>query len=185
MSVDRETHILGPGNARLIVHTTRTGAAAKAGHDLAIEVTSWSGTLDLSPAQATVALRADGGSLRVLEGRGGMKSLDEDDRASIHQTIDDDVLKGTPIQFRSTAVKADPDGVHLHVDGQLELAGASHPVSFGLALRPAGRLTGSARIRQTDWGIKPYSALFGALKVVDEVEVAIDADLTSTDEPKA
>ena len=30
-------------------------------------------------------------------------------------------------------------------------------------------------VKQTDWGIKPYSALFGALKVADEVEVAIDA----------
>jgi hypothetical protein len=27
-------------------------------------------------------------------------------------------------------------------------------------------------LTQTDWGLKPYSALFGTLKVVDEVEVA-------------
>ena len=30
-------------------------------------------------------------------------------------------------------------------------------------------------IKQTDWKIKPYSALFGTLKVADEVEVAVDA----------
>ena len=36
----------GPENARLTVRTTRTGAASKAGHDLLIEVTSWSATLD-------------------------------------------------------------------------------------------------------------------------------------------
>jgi hypothetical protein len=32
-------------------------------------------------------------------------------------------------------------------------------------------------IRQTDYGIKPYSTLFGALRVVDEVEVRIEARL--------
>jgi hypothetical protein len=30
-------------------------------------------------------------------------------------------------------------------------------------------------VKQTDWKMKPYSTLFGALKVVDEVEVAVDA----------
>jgi polyisoprenoid-binding protein YceI len=175
MPLEQGINALGPGNARLMVNTTRTGTAAKAGHDLLIEVTSWSGTLELDQARASVTLSADGGSLRVIEGRGGMKSLDEDDKANIRQTIDDDVLRRTAIEFHSTAVR--PEGDLLRVDGQLELAGASHPVSFELTLTPPGRLTGSARIKQTDWGIKPYSALFGALKVVDEVEVSIDADL--------
>ena len=38
-----------------------------------------------------------------------------------------------------------------------------------------GRLTGEATVKQTDFGIKPYSALFGTLKVADEVEIEIDA----------
>jgi polyisoprenoid-binding protein YceI len=40
-----------------------------------------------------------------------------------------------------------------------------------------GELACSAVIKQSDWGMKPYSALFGTLKVVDEVEVAIAARL--------
>ena len=35
-----------------------------------------------------------------------MKALDEDDKANIHQTIDDEVLKRRDIAFRSTAVRA-------------------------------------------------------------------------------
>jgi hypothetical protein len=36
-----------------------------------------------------------------------------------------------------------------------------------------------ARVKQSEWGIKPYTALFGALKVADEVEVTIDGQLGS------
>ena len=35
-------------------------------------------------------------------------------------------------------------------------------------------------IKQTEWGITPYSALFGALKVADEVAVAVDATWRDT-----
>jgi polyisoprenoid-binding protein YceI len=33
-------------------------------------------------------------------------------------------------------------------------------------------------IRQTEYGIKPYSAFLGSLKVADAVEVEIDIDLS-------
>ena len=94
----------GPENARLTVRTGRSGAAAKAGHDLLIEVTAWSGTLD-PDGDPAVTLSADPRSLRVLEGTGGMQALDDDDRAGIEQTIDDEVLKGAAIEFRSTQLR--------------------------------------------------------------------------------
>jgi polyisoprenoid-binding protein YceI len=62
----------------------------------------------------------------------------------------------------------------LSVTGELELGGQRGPVAFELTERD-GRLTGEATVKQTTFGIKPYSALFGALKVADEVRVAIDA----------
>jgi hypothetical protein len=33
---------------------------------------------------------------------------------------------------------------------------------------------GHATITQSGWGMKPYSALFGTLKVLDEVEIALE-----------
>jgi polyisoprenoid-binding protein YceI len=63
------------------------------------------------------------------------------------------------------------------VEGDLDLLGTTRPVAFDLAAGDDGRLTGHAPLRQTDFGLKPYSALFGTLKVADEVEVAIDARL--------
>lgn len=165
----------GPENATLTVQTKRVGAASKAGHDLLIEVTSWSATLDLGESPAAT-LTADASSLRVLEGTGGVMTLDDDDKAGIAKTIDDEVLKGTPIEFRSTSVELSGDDGPPRVNGELELAGKSHPISFELSLAD-GRLTGTAIVKQTDWGMKPYTALFGTLKVADEVEVAIEAAL--------
>ena len=35
--------------------------------------------------------------------------------------------------------------------------------------------TAAGVVRQTDFGMKPYSALFGALKVADEVRISLAA----------
>ena len=160
----------GPENARLTVRTGRTGAASKAGHDLLIEVTSWSATLD-PEADPALTLSADSDSLRVLEGTGGVQALDDDDRAGIRQTIEDEVLEGTPIEFRSTWFEP---GDPIRVEGELELRGERRPIAFELVSAADGGLVGTVIVRQTDWGMKPYSALFGTLKVADEVEVAVD-----------
>ena len=175
MAVASGSHMVGPENGRLTVHTRKGGAAAKAGHDLVIEVTSWEGTLDLGD-QTTIMLRADARSMRVREGSGGMTSLGDDDKANIEQTIDEEVLKGTPIEFRSNACELSPEGDRMRVSGELELAGRRAPITFELSLS-GEQLSGSATVKQTDFGMKPYSALFGTLKVLDEVQVAVDARL--------
>ena len=167
-------YTLGPENGTLTVKTGRTGVAAKAGHDLLIEVTAWQATLDLGDP-ASVVLDADAASLRVREGTGGMQELGDDDKANIEQTIDDEILKGRRIEFRSTAVQTDGD--RLGVQGELTLVGATAPIAFDVTLGDDGTVRGSAVVKQSNWGIAPYSTLFGTLKVVDEVEVELVATL--------
>ena len=106
-----------------------------------------------------------------------MQALGDDDVANIHQTIDDEVLKRQEIRFRSTRVHGDADGRTLRVEGDLTLAGETQPIAFDLAIGDDGRLNASAVVKQTAWGMKPYSALFGALKVKDEVEVVLEGHL--------
>jgi polyisoprenoid-binding protein YceI len=171
---DDGTYTLGPDTARLMVRTGRTGAIAKAGHDLLLEVTQWQATLRTADP-ASLELTADSRSMHVLEGTGGMKPLDKGDIANIEQTIDDEVLKGVTIAFHSTRVSGS-DG-RLSVDGELELGGKRAPVSFGLAIGDDGSLSGEAAIKQTDFGMKPYSALFGTLKVADEVRIEVNGQL--------
>jgi polyisoprenoid-binding protein YceI len=180
MSLRAGTHRLGPHTGTLAVKTTRTGAAAKAGHNLLIEVTVWEATLEVGddPAQTSIVLDADATSLRVREGTGGMQTLDDDDKASIQETIDDEVLKRQAIEFRSSVVETAAGGSRLSVLGDLTLAGTTRPIAFDLTVGEDGRIGGSALVKQTDWGIKPYSGLYGALKVVDEVEIVVDAGLS-------
>src|SRR5271169_3533002 len=160
-------HRFGPENGSLSVKTTRTGVAAKAGHDLLIEATAWQATMDAT----SIVLDVDATSLRVREGTGGMQALDDDDKTGIAETIDQEVLKRQPIAFRSTSVQA--DGGRIAVEGELTLNGAMRPIAFELNVAD-GRLGGSVVVMQSDWGMSPYSTLFGTLKVVDEVEVVLD-----------
>jgi polyisoprenoid-binding protein YceI len=172
MAIQAGNYKLGPDNATLRVKTGRHGAAAKAGHDLVIEVKSWSATLAVAddPADSSAELTADPTSLHVLEGVGGLQALGDDDKADIRKTIDKDVLKKKDISFSSSKVTAEGDG--LAVSGDLTMGGKSKPVTFTLT-EDDGSLVGSATVNQSDWGIKPYSALFGALKVNDDVTVEI------------
>jgi polyisoprenoid-binding protein YceI len=178
MSVQPGSYRLGPDDSTLSVHTGRSGAAAKAGHDLVMHVTAWEATLVLAgdPAQTTMELTADPTSLRVQKGTGGMQALGDEDKDNIHQTIDDEVLERQDIVFRSTAVTGDAGGP-LTVEGELTLAGATRPVAFDLDVTGDGAVAATASLAQTDWAMKPYSALFGALKVADRVDVALDGRL--------
>jgi polyisoprenoid-binding protein YceI len=174
VSIPAGRYRFGPDNGTLAVSTGRTGAVARAGHDLLLLVTDWDGTLEVGPdsTPSRVEVRVDGGSLKVQEGTGGMQALDDDDRANIEQTIDDEVLRRDQITFRSTEVVPDGDG--LRVAGELTLLGRTAPLRLDVALTD-GTLTAGGIVRQTDFGMKPYSALFGALKVADEVRVSLSA----------
>jgi hypothetical protein len=172
-------HTLGPESGTLTVLTGKAGAAAKAGHNLVLEVTAWRATVDLGDTPA-LELTADARSLRVRSGSGGMSPLGDEEKAGIAQTIDEEVLQGGSIAFHSTSVEPGPGGT-LSVQGELDLLGHRGPIAFALATGD-GRLTGSAALKQTDWRIKPYSALFGTLKVADRLEVTIDATLPTDKE---
>jgi polyisoprenoid-binding protein YceI len=169
------THRIGHEAGSLVVKTYREGLAAKAGHDLVIDVTRWHATIDT--AAGTLELSADPRSLEVREGLRGVKPLTDRDRGEIRKNIDDKVLGGQPIEFRSSAVRM-PDGPgRLTVEGELSMAGSARPVSAKLDVGGDGRVTGTIALMQSAWGIKPYRGLMGALKVRDEVEIVVDARL--------
>ncbi len=177
MTIAAGRYELGPDKGTVAVRTHRTGAAAKAGHDLLLHVTAWRGEVEIGQdgAPAAVAFEADTTSFRVIDGTGGIQALGDDDRASIVQTIDEEVLGRASIAFRSTAVEETGPSV-FRVEGELTLVGETRPLAVEVTASDGG-LHASAVVVQSSWGIKPYSALFGALKVADDVAVTIDATL--------
>jgi polyisoprenoid-binding protein YceI len=170
------TYRLGPDDGTLAVHTKRGGAAAMAGHNLLMHVTKWNATIALG-GDTRVELDVDGSSLKVIDGSGGMQALQDEDKENIEQTIDDEVLKGRPVTFRSNQVKPASDAAGLHVEGDLTLMDTTRPITFYVAITADGGLRAAAVVKQTDWGMKPYTGLFGALKVLDDVEIELEATL--------
>jgi polyisoprenoid-binding protein YceI len=173
------TYRAGPELGSLQVRTYREGMAARVGHDLVFEVGRWEALLEIAAdaAGSTIELSADPRSLEIREALRGLKPLTDGDRREIAKNIDGKVLEGKPIAFRSTAVRADGEG--LAVEGELTLAGSVRPVTMRLETSDDGRVTGTVPLTQSAWGIKPYRGLMGALKVRDELEIAIDSQLAA------
>jgi polyisoprenoid-binding protein YceI len=173
------THRVGGDDGTLQVRTYREGLAQKVGHDLILDVAQWGATAEVGEdgTLSAVQLNADPRSLQVREGLRGVKALTDKDRADIRKTIDEKILAGRPIAFRSTAIEHDNGG--LTVRGELELAGTTRPASFELTAAEDGRLHGTLPVSQSEWGIKPYRGMMGALKVRDTVEVVLDVPLPS------
>ena len=176
MGAEAGSHKVGPDNAKLEVRTYREGAAAKLGHDLVLEAKSFEGSLEVAEdGSATSAeLTVDPSSLQVEEGTGGAKQLSDKDKGEIKSQIEKKVLQGKPISFRSTDIKTSGDGSY-SIRGDLELGDNTRPITFLVSLDDSGLPSASAQVTQSDWGIKPYSAMMGALKVRDTIDVALSA----------
>ena len=179
MAVATGSHKLGPESASLQVKTYREGVAAKVGHDLVLEVTRWEATVDIAADResASVELSADSRSMEVREGVRGVKPLTDKDRGEIRRNIDEKVLHGQPIRFRSSAVRLVDGDARLVVEGDLTICGTTRRIAAQLDSDGEGRVSGTIPLVQSDWGIKPYRGLMGALKVRDELEIVIAARL--------
>ncbi|HEY2705414.1 MAG TPA: YceI family protein [Candidatus Dormibacteraeota bacterium] len=169
---------LGPGDGSIKVYTKREGMAARVGHDLTLEPTSWSAEVNLDPddiTRSSVTATVDGHSLEVVEGHGGATPLSDKDRADIKKNIAQKILPNGSISFTSTSIESSGDG-RFTVSGDLTINGTTRPVRIELG-QDGDRVSGRLSLRQTDFGIKPFSAMLGALKVADAIEVAVEARL--------
>lgn len=170
----------GPDSGRVLIKTSRTGMAARAGHDLTIEVTRWSARITVPEedqgglAAATVSAELDLGSLAVREGTGGAKPLTDRDRREIEKTAGKVLGTGTASFASSRVIPSSTGGA---IEGTLTLNGKTQPARLQVIAPSAGKYRGSVTVRQTDFGITPYSGFFGALKLRDEVTAEFEVEL--------
>jgi polyisoprenoid-binding protein YceI len=176
MDVNPGTYQLGPADGSVQVKTGRQGMAAKVGHDLTLEAANWKATLtvDDDPSRSEVNATIEPRSLAVTAATGGAKPMSEKDKKEIAKNIVG-LLGNGSITFTSTSVDVRDSSVK--AVGELSIAGQSRPVTMELTATPDGRLQGGMTLVQSQFGIKPFSAMLGALKVKDEVEINLDVAL--------
>ena len=161
---------------RITLRTSRDGLAAQAGHDLTIEVSRWSGELvigaDLAPA--SLDARVELGSLVVQAGTGGLKPLTDRDKREIIATARKVLSVDRYPEATFTASSFSPSDDGGTIDGTFTLAGQSGPLRLDVHQIGPDRYQATATVRQTSFGIKPYSGFLGALRVSDAVELEAD-----------
>jgi polyisoprenoid-binding protein YceI len=185
MVVAPGSYRLGPEVGSIVLRTGRDGLVAQAGHDLSIEVTAWSGDLmvgdDGVPAALEVRLRID--ALSVREGTGGIRPLTDRDRREIAHTARKllSADRYPEAVYTATGFKpADGGGV---IEGTFTLCGTSQPLRLAVTENGPGRYRATTTVVQSAYGLRPYTAFLGTLKVRDAVDVEVDADMWAAAKP--
>ena len=170
---------LDAADGELTVRTGVAGRAARMGHRLTIAMTRWQARVnwvDGEPSTAVLAVEVD--SLQVLRGEGGVKGLSGPEKSVARSNA----LKSLSasrfpeIRFAADVIAGTEDGYRLQ--GTLHIRGKARPHTVELHADDLGdswRLTAESRVRQSDFGVKPFSMLVGSLRVADEVTVCFTA----------
>jgi uncharacterized Zn-binding protein involved in type VI secretion len=149
MSLRAGEYDIDSSNGRLLLRTFRRGVAAKAGHDLVIQALVWRGhgsVPDHPGAKPAVSVEVDMTQLEVLEGTGGVKALTDGDRQEIKATMRKPLRSDQHPVATFTSTNVQIDGEQAAIDGQLILAGQTHPLRLVVRQQAEGVLTGTATV---------------------------------------
>jgi polyisoprenoid-binding protein YceI len=173
---------IDPLASRLVVHVSPAGLLASALHPHRFQPESWSGEIRWDPEHpeaASVEVRIAADSLRDHQ-----EKLSASDIAKVEaQTRGPRILdaeKFPSIRFQghglSSPTMSGGGEVRATLSGDLTLHGRTRPVQFPIQGRvSADRMeaTATVKLRQTDFGIRPYSTALGSIAVRDEVTIEI------------
>ncbi len=177
----------------LEVHAGKSGLLSGFGHEHRVRAHAFYGTVVYSPAEparSRVTLTVLTDSLRVVP------EADSADIPKITEAMHTSTLRVDSfpeIVFSSREVMPLEEGRRgsggsggsrgsIRVVGDLTMVGQTRPVSVDLALDVTAdtlRAEGSFVVKQTDFGIKPYSKALGMVKVKDEVRFELHVVATA------
>ncbi len=174
------THSIDSAKSKIEIQVAKDGFFKAFGHDHVVSATKFSGGVQFVSARvedSSVSFTADTNSLRVID-----PGESEEDRNEVQATMLGeqvlDVARYPQIQFSSSAVKvvsASKNTFDLQVSGALTLHGTQKPVTLPVHLQISddGSLTCDTEISllQSDFGITPYKAAGGAVKVKDKLKL--------------
>jgi polyisoprenoid-binding protein YceI len=163
-------------DAETLVFTFKDGLLSKVAHDLKLRVTRF--TVELDPEASSVSAELDPASLVVVnavrDGSEAPEALSDADKQKIATQVRNEVLETDRhrlVRFQSSQVERRSDGGYA-VAGELTLHGATRPLRFDTRLE-GGRQVAEIELHQPDYGIVPFKAMMGTLKVKPSVRVRI------------
>ena len=162
-------------NSECLLFSYKDGLLARLAHDLKLQVERFSIEVDETTHQIKATF--DPSSIEVVcaqvDGRDDPSTLSKGDKKKIYDNATKDVLrvrKYPEVRFDSTNVVERGDG--FAVEGTLQMHGKSRTIQT--SVRAAGdRYTAELKLHQPDFGIKPFTAALGALRVKPDVLVRV------------
>jgi polyisoprenoid-binding protein YceI len=166
-------------DGELLLRTGVTGRAARMGHRLTIAMRRWQATVywvGTEPVAAELAVETD--SFEVLRGEGGVKGLSGPEKTLVRSNAlrSLDASRFPAIRFTAETIDKTDDGYRL--TGMLQIRGKSRAHVIDLHTEDLGdswRMSAESAVRQSDYGVKPYSLLMGSVRVADDVTVSFTA----------
>lgn len=173
------TFALDAANSELSLWTYKAGLLSRVAHDLCLRATECDVALERTNDALSVTVSVPVASLRVQgQVKGGQVTpLSPKDHREIEESLAGakvlDAARFPAITYTGQGTVA--DGA-VHIDGQLTLKDRTQPLPVRATLAEGEplRVQGEVRFLQSTFGVKPFSALMGALKVKDEVRVSWD-----------
>lgn len=159
--------------AECLVFTFKDGLLSRVGHDLKLRCDRFSVTLEEGRVEATFDTSEWTCVTALKKGRENPSALSAKDKQQIVDNLRSSVLlpsKHPEIRFVSTDVSR--KGNALDVRGELTLSGTTRPIS-ATARKIGSNWVAEVELDQTDYGIKPFTALMGTLKVKPRVKVRL------------
>ena len=160
-------------NIDIFVYTKREGLMSPVGHDLKLTARKFTVDRDGSRVSVTVDARSLEVDACIVDGR--EKSVKAKDRKTIEKNIVKDVLvanKHPKVLFEGEFTDVTDDSATLK--GDLTIVGTTRSVKIPFE-KTSDHWIGSVTIDQTRWGIKPYTALLGTLKLKPELQIEVNA----------
>lgn len=178
---DTVTYRLAPEQSKFTVQAFAEGLFSAFGHDPVIHIRSFAGEVQFVPAtfaNASLRVAVDPNSLAVAN------EVKEKDRLEIERTMRDEVLETTKyneivFESRNITVNRLAEGrCRVRIIGDLTLHGATQKnlwISAEATVNADSlRGQGEFSLKQTDFGIKPYSAAGGTIKLKNELKFSFD-----------
>ena len=163
-------------NSLCRIYAKRAGMLAAVGHDLEIGITTYAIDIADSGRQIDATFAAD--SLRVIDavqgGRLRPGTLSAQDKATIDRHMAHDILEAASfpkVEFHSDSVDFREGGAY-GVRGRLQLHGHERPMHFTVT-RNGEQLVAEITLRQTDFGVRPFRAFAGALRIQPELGIRV------------